>query len=69
MKIQDIVEEGRASHDPDKPTHPLQPAAKFAAAGLDIKQGPLTVARAASTNMAKRIANALNNHTPNREGV
>lgn len=49
-------------------TNTPQPAAKFAAAGQDVKQGPLTIARAASTNMAKRIANALNKYVPDRRG-
>lgn len=30
---------------------------------------PRVVARAISKTMAKRIANALNHHQPNREGV
>jgi hypothetical protein len=42
---------------------------KFVAVGKDIKQGrDLTVARAVSTNMAKRIANALNAYTPDKRG-
>lgn len=45
------------------------PPAKFVAVDKDIKQGlTTTVARATSTNMAKRIANALNEYTPDRRG-
>jgi hypothetical protein len=42
---------------------------KFSAADKDVKQGlTTTVARAVSTNMAKRIANALNAYTPDKRG-
>lgn len=42
---------------------------KFVAIGTAVLQGASTIARAISKTMAKRIANALNKHTPNREGV
>jgi hypothetical protein len=41
---------------------------RFAAVGYNIWQGSRRVAVAASKNMAIRIANALNNHKPNRAG-
>jgi hypothetical protein len=44
-------------------------APKFVAVGPAVLQGARTIARAVSKTMAKRIANALNKHTPNREGV
>jgi hypothetical protein len=43
-------------------------ALKFSAAGLDVKQGSLTVARAVSGTMAQRMANALNRYTPGDRG-
>lgn len=43
-------------------------AAKFVAVDVDVKQGPLTIARAVSKSMAKRVANALNKYTPDRRG-
>jgi hypothetical protein len=50
-------------------TEPIKSAPKFSAAGQDVKQGKeVTIARAASTNMAKRIANALNSYTPDKRG-
>jgi hypothetical protein len=44
------------------------PAVQFSAVNQDVKQGKSTVARAVSGNMAKRIANALNDHQPNHRG-
>jgi hypothetical protein len=41
----------------------------FIAKGPSVLMGAKTIARAISKTMAKRIANALNKHTPNREGV
>lgn len=41
----------------------------FVAVGSIVMRGGLQVARAISKTMAKRIANALNKHIPNREGV
>ena len=46
-----------------------EPEPKFVAIGPYIMQASLTIARAISKTMAKRIANALNKHVPNREGV
>lgn len=47
-----------------------KPTPKFSVAdrSTDIKQGQTTIARAASHNMALRIANALNSYTPDRRG-
>jgi len=42
---------------------------KFVAVHCAVMRGPELIARAVSKTMAKRIANALNKHTPNREGV
>ncbi len=42
---------------------------RFVNVGPDVKQGAATVARSVSKTFAKRIAVALNNHKPNREGV
>jgi hypothetical protein len=50
-------------------TEPTKSAPKFVAVGQDVKQGQaLTVARATSGTMAKRIANALNAYTPDSRG-
>lgn len=46
---------------------PLQ--VPFVAIGPAVMQGQERAATARSKTMAKRIANALNKHTPNREGV
>lgn len=45
------------------------PAVQFVAVHDRVMQGARRVALACSKTMAKRIANALNKHTPNREGV
>ena len=45
------------------------PRPQFVAVHCSILQGARTVARAISKTMAKRIANALNRHIPNREGI
>lgn len=42
---------------------------KFISLGPSVIQGARVIARAISKTMAKRIANALNKHIPNREGV
>lgn len=42
---------------------------KFVAVHQSIHLGPRVVGRMISKTMAKRTANALNNHAPNREGV
>jgi hypothetical protein len=42
---------------------------QFVAVHTSILQGARVIARAISHNMAKRIANALNHHQPNKEGV
>ena len=47
----------------------LQEPARFVSIRQNIMQGSQCIARSCSKTMAKRIANALNNHTPNREGV
>lgn len=41
---------------------------QFSAAKQDVKRGSETVARAMSSNLAKRIANALNCYTPDKRG-
>lgn len=43
--------------------------AQFVHVGCVIMRGAESIARARSKTMAKRIANALNSYTPNREGV
>lgn len=45
------------------------PAPKFVAIGSRVMQGNIQRAVACSKTFAKRIANALNKHVPNREGV
>lgn len=45
-----------------------KPAPQFAAVGFAIMRGAERVALAVSHTMAKRIANALNNHKPNQRG-
>lgn len=59
-----------AKNEAMKESEPLRnhQAAKFSAADQDVKQGPLTIARAVSKTFAKRIANALNHYTPDRRG-
>ncbi len=42
---------------------------KFVAVRTNIMQGAKHIATAISKTFAKRIANALNKHTPNSEGV
>jgi hypothetical protein len=42
---------------------------KFVAISHNVLQGQQVIARAWSKTMAKRIANALNKHILNREGV
>ena len=42
---------------------------KFVAVRQSVLLGARTIARAISKTMAKRIANALNHHQPNSEGV
>jgi hypothetical protein len=42
---------------------------QFVAVKSTVMQGAIHIATACSKTMAKRIANALNKHTPNREGV
>ncbi|HET6220150.1 MAG TPA: hypothetical protein VFE27_24190 [Acidobacteriaceae bacterium] len=42
---------------------------KIVAIGSSVLMGARVIARAVSKTMAKRIANALNKHIPNREGV
>ena len=49
----------------ESPPKPLQ----FVAAREIVYHGAREVARAISKTMAKRIANALNRHQPNKEGV
>jgi hypothetical protein len=51
----------------DTPTP--RPPPKFVAVKSAIMQGAVHIATACSKTMAKRIANALNNHKPNHEGV
>lgn len=55
--------ESPANAPPDSTT------AKFASVHTAVLQSGQVIARAISKTMAKRIANALNRHTPNREGV
>jgi hypothetical protein len=45
------------------------PPPKFVAIRATVMRGAELIARAVSKTMAKRIANALNKHAPNREGV
>lgn len=45
------------------------PAGQFVAVKSHVMKGSVQVAVARSQTMAKRIANALNRHQPNREGV
>jgi hypothetical protein len=45
------------------------PVLKFVAKHELILHGARVIARAISKTMAKRIANALNRHKPNEEGV
>jgi len=52
-----------------KPGLDVMPYDCFIAKGPSVLMGAKTIARAISKTMAKRIANALNKHTPNREGV
>jgi hypothetical protein len=42
---------------------------QFVCVRTAVMLGPQWIATACSKTMAKRIANALNRHTPNREGV
>lgn len=55
----------------EPPQIPLRrsPGQRFVAVRETVVIGHATVARACSKTMAKRIANALNAHTPTREGV
>lgn len=46
-----------------------RPPVQFVGVHENVMQGSKCVARACSKTMAKRIANALNKHVPNREGV
>lgn len=46
-----------------------RPQIAFVAVHQNVMRGQDCVARACSKTMAKRIARALNNHVPNREGV
>jgi hypothetical protein len=52
-----------------KPCRQQQSGLPYVAAGKRIMQGRVWRATAASHTLAKRIANALNSYTPNREGV
>lgn len=45
-----------------------QESLPFVAIRCNVMRGGERVATAASNTMAKRIANALNNYTPNRRG-
>jgi hypothetical protein len=45
------------------------PAKEYAAIGLRVMFGDRAVCTAVSNTMAKRIAAALNNHTPDRRGI
>lgn len=57
-----------ASHRPSNPCGCLCHA-RFVNIGSLVMQGTRRAAIACSKTMAKRIANALNKHIPNREGV
>jgi hypothetical protein len=46
---------------------PIEPR-RFVAVHATIVYGARVIARAISKTMAKRIANALNHHTPNQRG-
>jgi hypothetical protein len=56
------------STTPPRPPPP-PPGTKFIAVKCAVMFGYKHIATAVSKTMAKRIANALNNHKPNREGV
>lgn len=47
----------------------LRPVNHYGSVGQGVAYKGAFIARAVSKTMAKRIANALNNHKPNREGV
>lgn len=47
----------------------INAAAAFVNVGKNVMKGQIWIARGASKTMAKRIANALNKHKPNSEGV
>jgi len=48
---------------------PPKPAPRFSAHHVTVFHGTREVGRMISKTMAKRTANALNNHKPNSEGV
>ena len=52
---------------PDTTTEPK--AESYGAAGPRVMLGPKAICTAVSNTMAKRIANALNNYTPDRRGI
>jgi ATP-dependent Clp protease ATP-binding subunit ClpA len=55
------------NESPASVSPPAEP--KFVSVGFSVLTGARVVARAISKTMAKRIANALNKYSPNREGV